>query len=291
MPVGEQQLPKGNYGKSHSSAAKVAAGVLGGVAAGAAGAYAASQIAQSEEEESLEAQSNETVASQTQTKEPAAPKPAAKSEPKLEPGLKTQLKEVAEHEDFLEAHDVKITEVESRVNDSGETHEYAIGTVDGHKAVFASTEDGKVVATFIDENDNKIAEPQEIFDLRKENLTMQSLMGYTQPEPAPSPVEVKIMGEPSDMHVNVQVVSMPMEPTEEPVQVISTPQHAEHTSVVMTNIYMGDEPREFEDTETGGSCSMHPVVEDETPTSLPTDNSVVDLPDYSNNDDIPLYDI
>lgn len=59
--------------------------------------------------------------------------------------------------------------------DDGHTINMAIGTVDGHMAAFRMDDNNRVVASFVDTNDNGEVDDNEVTDLRSENMTLNTL--------------------------------------------------------------------------------------------------------------------
>ena len=88
-------------------------------------------------------------------------------EPHLTPATHTQ--------GYAAQHDIQIESVETMTTDDGRTVTMAIGTVDGHMAAFKMDDNNRVVASFVDTNDNGEVDDKEVTDLRGENMTLNTL--------------------------------------------------------------------------------------------------------------------
>ena len=166
--------------KIKMAAATVAGAALGGTAAMAATALGEEVEITPEEQPYDEPiiDEQEVIAEETeqQEQEQPAPEPEPKPEPKPE----------QEQNSFFRDHKVQIEKIETVTADDGTVTHAAVGTVDGHRALFIDDGQGNVRISIVDENNNGTADENEVQELANQNIRISDLAEHMQ-TPAEQP--------------------------------------------------------------------------------------------------------
>lgn len=284
--------------KPLGEAAKVAAAAVGGAALGGGAAYAANSLNDQPEEPEAEV-------APTPAPEPAPePAPAPKQEPKPEakPEAKDEHKPETEHtagphdrenirpvshkESYQDSHDVKIDHVETRTDEVGDVHTVASGTVDGHAAVFLGDEQGRISTVVVDENDNGKPDEREFFDLSEERLTVQDLTGHD----TPAAPEVDVLAVHNNMDMNGQTVDVAVVSVNDTPALFIDTQQDGNVDLIAADRNSNGEIEHDEVADVSDSHIPMPTADDVAGHSMAS-NPTDDLPDYSNDGDISMYEV
>lgn len=305
------------------------AGAAAAVGTGAAAAYAAGMFDPEEElqaqavttpaneeetttpEEETAAAAQEAAAQQADehTKEPEpepapAPKPEHHPEPehRQDPNLHyasnthtTGTEEPA----FYRENDVRISSIETNETDDGDVVHVASGTVNGHDAVFLDDGHGNVQGYVVDLNDNSEIDDGEVVHTEGQGLTMTNLADHmveTEVAVTPANAEVEVTPASSEMQVVAVQNDVDMDGTTVDVAVVAV----DNTAALLVDVdqngevdilsvdanHDGDFSADETEVVTDSHISM-PTVDDVS-TDLASNN---ELPDYSNDEDITIYDV
>lgn len=188
---------------------------------------------------------------------------------------------------FAEAHDIHIDEIRVVEGDDGETVRVGLGTVDSHASMFFLDDNNGVVGTAVDVNDNGQFEENEVIDLRDQHLTLQD-NGTLQPVNETQEVSVVAIDETEINGQSVTVARVTM--GEEQVALVDVNQDGE------VNLLLHDD-------NSNGSIEeneVHDVTDQHIPMPMaddiqPSDDGMMiaqndELPDYSNDADITMYE-
>lgn len=310
-------------------AAFAAGGVAGAgaaVGAGAAAAYAAGVFDPDEEleaqnvapvnEEEPAATEEETVTAEEETmtaaqqaaqqaaapaKEPEpAPKPEPAPEPRQDPNIhyasNHHTANAAEEPAFYRENEVRIESISTSEDEDGEVVHAATGTVNGHQAVFIDDGHGNVQGFAVDLNDNQELEDNEIFHGGHEGVTMGNLAEHmveneVQVEAAPTPAsssEMQVIAVQNDVDMDGQTVDVAMVSVENTTAIlVDVDQNGEVDLLSVDVNNDGDFSVEETEVVTDEHLSM-PSSDDMTGTELASNS---ELPDYSNDEDITIYDV
>ncbi len=295
------------------AAAFVAGGVAGAGASVAANAFASMSddpaTAENAEELVAEESVEEAPAAASQSKpQPApAPEPAKEeatetprqpeqpSDPRVIPASHTTT--TTEEPAFYRENEVKIESIETRQTDEGETYHTASGTVNGHAAQFIDDGHGNVVGYAVDENDNQQMDDNEIVR-GGQNLTMGNLAEHmvedeVTPEPVPTPTGgVQVIAVESDVEMGGHSVDMAVVAVGDTAGVlVDVTQNGEVDLMAVDANHDGN----FGEDETQVVTDSHipmPTADDVSPEMVSNDIADGgDLPDYSNDSDITVYDV
>lgn len=188
-------------------------------------------------------------------------------------------------ENFLQAHDVKIEGSFQETLDNGSTVQMYTGTVDGHAAQFLTDGNGHVLAAAVDANDNGEVDDNEVIDLRQQNITTQQLIQcHVEEEP-----EVKVVNVQHDVEieglgtVDVAVVDV----DKERALLIDTNQNGQ-ADLLIADANHNDNIEENEVQDISGNHMPMPSQDDVTDNMMAQTGD--GMPDYSNNEDITLYE-
>ena len=207
-------------------------------------------------------------------------------EPHLTPATHTQ--------GYAAQHDIQIESVETMTTDDGRTVTMAIGTVDGHMAAFKMDDNNRVVASFVDTNDNGEVDDKEVTDLRGENMTLNTLTNGNNnvqmaADDTESP-EIHVIAVQNDVDLNGHTVDVAhVSVGDEHIALVDVTQNGE------VDIMMGDSNHDgqIDDSELHDISDSHmpmPSADDVEGGYGQMAQSDTDLPDYSNDADITLYD-
>ena len=274
---------------------KVILGTLAGALSGAGGAYAVENYGNKDdvvaEEEKTTASLNELnekeenaqqeVMSETTSAESKTSASEVTEEAEVKP------KEAVEKGDFFDEHKVKIDDIEVKTDSDGRLMHLATGDVDGHRAVFVEDGSGQVKGVVVDENDNKIPDENEFYDLSDKEVSLQDLADHKQEE-----VEVKVIVVNNDVSVDGGTVDVAaIEINDEPVVLVDVTQNGE-VDIAMADVNHNgqieeDEVRDVAEAHIPMPSANDVYGQDMTMTSQSPDA----LPDYSDDSDITLYDI
>lgn len=311
-PLNESNETNEKTGKKinlKDAAAFAAGGVAGGAASIAASAFANTLDEQPETqvEESL----TEEVEEQVQEEEPVvAPQPRTihvEESPKQATSEEHVHHTVNQHETaesqeepaFYRENEVKIDTIETERDEDGEMYHVASGTVNGHAAQFIDDGHGNVMGYAVDMNDNNVIDEGEIIHTENQGVTMGNLaehMMETEVEPvsdaASSPDDVEVIAVENDVEIDGQTVNVAM---------LSV---GESTGFLVDTNQNGEIDLMAIDTNQDGHIDIdetHNVSDEHIP--MPTADDLSrdlanyemgdegELPDYSNDNDITLYDV
>lgn len=164
------------------TAATVAGAALGGTAAMAATAMGDEVEIAPEEQPYDEPQidEQEVVEEETEQQEQQQPAPEPKPEPKPDPKPQPAPKHEQEQNSFFRNHDVQIEKIETVTANDGTVAHTAVGTVDGHRAVFIDDGQGNVRVSIVDENNNGTIDENEVQELTNQNIRISDLAEHMQ---------------------------------------------------------------------------------------------------------------
>ena len=289
----------------NKTTAKAAAAAILGAALGVVGADAV-QAATTEEHEA-----------QPETQQTQQPKPEPKPEHKPEPKpVEEEQKEEEQKEEHVkveepEHDDPKPTpatdEDESIIIHSVETHQdedgnqfmVAHATVNGNNAVLLADENGHIQTAAIDLNGNGEVEEGEIGNVSEANLYINgNTVEVHQPEVQVNAVEeepeVRVIAVENDVDINGQTVDVAaVSVNEQNVIFVDSDQNGE-VNVMITDANNNGEIEEDEMTDVSEHHIAMPTADDVMQPGLTEVSDPMggdDLPDYSNNADITMYDI
>lgn len=301
VAVSEQQKPM----KGKAINLKQAAGFVAGAAAGAAASVAVDAFAggtidepMSEPETEPEAEAEPVVtptpqptaqpASQPQVRE-AQPEPSARQAVHQEPQQQTERGE----DPFFRDHEVKIQEIGTHETSDGHVVHTAAGTVNGHNAVFVDDGHGTVTEYAVDQNDNQQIEDNEIVHVEGQDLTMGDLAEHlVEVEAVPEPTatqasDVRVIAVENDVTMGEHTVNVAMVTVGDTEGLlIDANQDGEVNVMAMDANHDGDFSENELQNVTGAHIPM-PTQDDTQSYMAQTD----DLPDYSNDSDITVYDV
>ena len=203
-----------------------------------------------------------------------------------ERALEREEKQTEEKEEnFLQAHDVKIEGSFQQTLDNGSTVQMYTGTVDGHAAQFLTDGNGHVWAAAVDANDNGEVDGNEVIGLRQQNITTQQLIQcHVEEEP-----EVKVVNVQHDVEieglgtVDVAVVDV----DKERALLRDTNQNGQAERLTADSNH-NDNIEENEVQDISANHMPMPSQDDVTDNMMAQTGD--GMPDYSNNEDITLYE-
>lgn len=299
VAASEQQKPA----KGKAINLKQAAGFVAGAAAGAAASVAvdafangsgsmsepdADPIADAEPVVAPAPQPTAQPASQPQVRE-AQPEPSARQAVHQEPQQQTERGE----DQFFRDHEVKIQEIGTHETSDGHVVHTAAGTVNGHNAVFVDDGHGTVTEYAVDQNDNQQIEDSEIVHVEGQDLTMGDLAEHlVEVEAVPEPTatqasDVRVIAVENDVTMGEHTVNVAMVTVGDTEGLlIDANQDGEVNVMAMDANHDGDFSENELQNVTGAHIPM-PTQEDTQSYVAQTD----DLPDYSNDSDITVYDV
>lgn len=274
---------------------KVALGTVAGALSGACGAYAVENYVNKEavvadegktttsQNEGIEKEGNvhQEMLSELTTEESNISATKVMEEAEVEPI------EEAANSDFFNEHKVKIDDIEVKTDSDGKLMHLATGEVDGHRAVFVEDGSGQVKGVVVDENDNRVPEENEFYDLSDKEVSLKDLADHKQDE-----VEVKIIAVNNDVSVEGNTVDVAaIEINDEPVVLIDVTQNGE-VDIAVADVNHNGQIEEGEVTDVAEAHIPMPSANDvyEQDMSM-TSQSPDGLPDYSDDSDITLYDL
>lgn len=303
VAASEQQKPA----KGKAINLKQAAGFVAGAAAGAAASVAVDAFANRtigeptvETEEDLDTEAEpapeaEPVVTPTPQPTPqpqvreAQPDPAVRQAVHQEPQQQTERGE----DQFFRDHEVKIQEIGTHETSDGHVVHTAAGTVNGHNAVFVDDGHGTVTEYAVDQNDNQQIEDSEIVHVEGQDLTMGDLAEHlVEVEAVPEPTatqasDVRVIAVENDVTMGEHTVNVAMVTVGDTEGLlIDANQDGEVNVMAMDANHDGDFSENELQNVTGAHIPM-PTQEDTQSYVAQTD----DLPDYSNDSDITVYDV
>ncbi len=306
QPKEQKEEKSENRGKK-GFGLKDAATVAGAAMAGAAATYAATGFAgnpaENEEVETEEVEDN-SQAEAAQAAAQSAPRTQPVEEP-VTPHVETepvasqqQAEQTTTHQEetaeqpqseFLHENEVKIESISTETTDEGEIYHAATGTLNGHAAQFIDDGHGTVLGYAVDENDNQQIDEGEIHRVEDGKLTMGDLadnLVEVQPVEAVPASDVHVIAVENDVEFGGQTVNVAMVTNGETVgMMIDANQNGEVDILAVDANNDGD----FSAEETNVVTEAH--------IPMPTDDDVQgyvagnDIPDYSNDNDITVYDV
>ncbi|GEM_PF-434173 len=290
----------------------VAGGVAGAGASVAANAFASMSddpaTAENAEELVAEESVEEAPAAASQSKpQPApAPEPAKEeatetprqpeqpSDPRVIPASHTTT--TAEEPAFYRENEVKIESIETHRTDEGDLVHTATGTVNGHEARFVDDGHGNVVGYAVDENDNSEIDENEVVHAENQNITMGNLaehMVEVEPTPAPTPAgNIQVLAVANDVEMDGHTVNVAVIAHGETTGLMIDANQNGEVDVIAVDANHDDHYSEDE-TEVVTDAHMPMPTQDDVSPDMAS-NGVADggdLPDYSNDSDITMYDV
>ena len=236
---------------------------------------------------------------------PEPPKPAETEEPR-DPNIHqtsntattaTTHTTVAEEEPaFYRENEVKIESIGTHRTDEGDLVHTATGTVNGHEAHFVDDGHGNVQGYAIDVNDNSEIEENEIVHAEGQNITMGNLaehMVEVEPTPAPTPTgNIQVLAVANDVEMDGHTVNVAVIAHGETTGLMIDANQNGEVDVIAVDANHDDHYSEDE-TEVVTDAHMPMPTQDDVSPDMAS-NGVADggdLPDYSNDSDITMYDV
>lgn len=284
------------------AAAFAAGGIAGAAASVAANAFANTmnseeeppsddtekleQEEQTEEREDIVQEEEPVVAPHQKSAHQSDPKPEPEPEPKEEPSL-------------FKEHDVKIETIDTKVDEDGEVYHVAEGTVNGHDAIFMDDGRGNVVGYAVDENDNNQIDAEEIVHTEDQHITMGDLaehMVEAEVEPVPGPTSesnnVEVIAVENDVDIDGQTVNVAILATDNTTgALIDTNQNGEVDLIAIDENQNGELDEDELEVVTDRHIPMPTADDVSVEYASYEDGGEGELPDYSNDNDITLYDV
>lgn len=206
-----------------------------------------------------------------------------------------------EDPEFIQNHDVEVAEIRTEVDNDGNVLHMATGTVDDHMAAFVDDGQGNIQAMAVDLNDNQEFEDNEIFDMREQGVGMNHLASNMVEDPDPQPIhvvnedpEVQVVAVEENVDLNGQLVDVAeVKVDDDPILLVDVSQNGEVDVLVHDDNGNGS----IEDPEIHDVSDSHiamPTQDDVYDDSVGAGYSAShteDLPDYSNDNDIAVYDV
>lgn len=207
------------------------------------------------------------------------------SEEKEESEVK--LEEAEEERNFFDEHKVKIDDIEVKTDEDGKLMHLATGEVDGHRAVFVEDGSGQVKGVIVDENDNRIPDENEFYDLSDKDVSLQELADHKQVE-----VEVKVIAVNNDINIEGNTVDVAaIAVNDNPVVLVDVTQNGE-VDIAMADFNHNGQIEENEAQDVADAHIPMPTVNDVCGQDITMTSPTPDaLPDYSDDSDITFYDI
>lgn len=245
---------------------------------------------QSEHEPDSQSESKAKLHSEYRAARVSHPQPAPEPQPEPDPDPEPAPSPnpvVGLSQDFATNHDIQVVEIREVENDDGDTMRIGLGTVDNHESMFLLDDNNGVIAATVDVNDNGQFEENEIIDLRDQHLTLQD-NGTLQQVSAHQEVRVVAI---EDAEINGQTVTVAhLEVNDERVDFVDVNQDGE------VNLLLHDDNSNgsIEENEVHDVTDQHipmPMADDVQPSD---DGMMIaqndELPDYSNDADIMMYE-
>ncbi len=278
----------------------VAGGLAGGAASMAANAFAdtLNSTEEPQEPEMEDVQEEPVVEEPVPTPQPAPqpksePEPEPKPEPKHEP---THQPKPEEEPAFYRENKVEVESIETSRTDDDEVRHVAHGTVNGHEAHFVDDGHGNVVGYGIDENDNHEIEESEVVHAEGQGVTMGNLaehMVEVEPTPAPTPTgNIQVLAVANDVEMGEHTVNVAVIAHGETTGLMIDANQNGEVDVIAVDANHDDHYSEDE-TEVVTDAHMPMPTQDDVSPDMAS-NGVADggdLPDYSNDSDITMYDV
>ncbi len=285
------------------AAAFVAGGVAGAAASMAANAFAdtLNNTEEPQEPEKVDAQ-DEPVAENPVVEEPVPtpqPAPQPKSEPEPEPKHEPTPQPKPEEEPaFYRENKVEVESIETSRDEDGEVRHVAHGTVNGHEAHFVDDGHGNVMGYAIDENDNNEIEDNEIVHAEDQGVTMGNLaehMVEVEPTPAPTPTptgNIQVLAVANDVEMDGHTVNVAVIAHGETTGLMIDANQNGEVDVIAVDANHDDHYSQDEMEVVSEAHLPMPSADDVSPDMA--SNGMADggdLPDYSNDSDITVYDV
>lgn len=283
------------------AAAFVAGGVAGAGASMAANAFAdtLNNTEEPQEPEKVDAQ-DEPVAENPVVEEPVPtpqPAPQPKSEPEPEPKHEpTPQPQPEEEPAFYRENKVEVESIETSRDEDGEVRHVAHGTVNGHEAHFVDDGHGNVMGYAIDENDNNEIEDNEIVHAEGQGVTMGNLaehMVEVEPAPAPTPTgNIQVLAVANDVEMGEHTVNVAVIAHGETTGLMIDANQNGEVDVIAVDANHDDNYSQDEMEVVTDAHMPMPTADDVSPDMASNDMADGgDLPDYSNDNDITMYDV
>ncbi len=208
---------------------------------------------------------------------------------------------VNEDPSFIQNHDVQVAEIRTEVDSEGNVLHMATGEVDGHQAAFVDDGQGNVQLAAIDVNDNQQFEDNEIFDMRDQGVGMNHLASNMVEDPDPQPVpvinddpEVQVVAVEENVDLNGHLVDVAeVKVDNDPVILVDVTQNGEVDVLVHDDNGNGsiEDPEIRDVSDSHIAMPTQDDVYDDSAASGYSASHAEDLPDYSNDNDIAVYDV
>ena len=317
---GNAPAKRQNMNKPSDQALKLAAAAFAGAAAGAGAMWAGESVAATPElatpADEAEATAQPTIEQPAEAPVTAADVAAPDLEPTPAPQPAPAAKSEAAHHDapatphnddqpqpkpavhttnsFAANHDISIGEAREVTTESGHTMRLAPGTLDGHQAVFRIGDDGQVQAVAVDVNDNGSIDDNEIFDLSEHHLMLSDLTHNNVSQPVNHDTDtVEVISLQHDVDLNGTPVDVAeLNVGGDRVVLVDRDQNGE------ADVWLADTNHngQLDDDEIRDISDRHIPMPQDDDVQHPADGSMhtaqadTDLPDYSNDADITMYD-
>ncbi|MGM9691825.1 MAG: hypothetical protein ACI3X6_01315 [Alloprevotella sp.] len=300
--------------KIKMAAATVAGAALGGTAAMAATAMGEEVEIAPEEQPYDEPQidEQEVVEEETEQQEQEQPEPEPAPEPKPEPkpASKPQPapKPEQEQNSFFRNHKVQIEKIETVTADDGTVAHTAVGTVDGHRAVFIDDGQGNVRVSIVDENNNGTADENEFQELTNQNIRISDLAEHMQTPAEPQNVHpasdtgggttgsndsVRVIAVHEGVETSgglVNVATLIVDDT--PVMMVDANRDGYADTVAIDENHNGNfEENEIHEVQDNDLVMPTQAAVEGRPMTAQIDGAEDGLPDYSNDADITAYQV
>lgn len=242
----------------------------------------------SEHEPDSQSESNAKLHSESRTDRVSHPQPEPEPQPEPDPDPAPSPNPIdGLSQDFVTNHDIQVVEIHEVENGDGDTMRIGLGTVDNHESMFLLDDNNGVIAATVDVNDNGQFEENEIIDLRDQHLTLQE-NGTLQPVSDHQEVRVLAI---EDAEINGQTVTVAhLEVNDERVDFVDVNRDGEVNFLLHDDNNNGS----IEENEVRDVTDQHipmPTADDVQPSDdgmMTAQND--ELPDYSNDADITMYE-
>lgn len=276
---------------------KVALGTVAGALGGAGGSYAIGNYINKEglvsEEDETSTRQNEGIEKEENAQqEVMLETDTTTEENKISASEVTGVAEVkpieaVEESDFFDEHKVKIDDIEVKTDSDGKIMHLATGEMNGHRAIFVEDGSGQVKGVVVDENDNRVFDENEYYDLSDRDVSLQDLADHKQDD-----VEVKVIAVNNDVNIEGRTVDVAaIEINDEPVVLVDVTQNGE-VDIAMADVNHNGQIEQSEVRDVAEAHMPMPSANDVYGQDMTMTSQFPDvLPDYSDDSDITLYNI
>ncbi|MBQ6422307.1 MAG: hypothetical protein IJJ90_02060 [Prevotella sp.] len=231
----------------------------------------------------------------------AHPKPAEAEEPRypnIHQTSNTTTTATAHTDEpaFYRENEVKIESIETHRTNDGNLVHTASGTVNGHEAHFIDDGHGNVHRYAVDLNDNNEIDENEVVHVENQGVTMGNLAEHmvdVEPAPAPTPTgNVQVLAVANDVEMGGRTVNVAAIAQGETTGVMIDANQNGEVDIIAVDANHDDNYSENEMEVVTDAHIPMPTSDDVSPDM--GSNSMAaggDLPDYSNDSDITVYDV